>query len=136
LYGKPVAIWLQSKIGSALAAAIILICFALTPDTGFIVGLCTAPLLLALIGDNTVSQLLSLQPIYFLGEISFSIYLGHFLFTTTSYRLISPAWMATGTLHLVIGLFAIATFVITLSTLTYYFIERPARGILRNQPIK
>lgn len=134
-YGKPVAIWLQSNIGSALAAALIVICFALTPDTGFIVGLCTVPLLLALSGDNTVSRLLSMQPIYFLGEISFSVYLGHFLFTTISYRLISPAWMATGTLPLVMGLFAIATFVLALSTLTYYFIERPARGILRSQPI-
>jgi len=128
-----VAIWLQSRLGSALCLAALVVCFALTPDTSFIIGLCTVPLLLALCAANPVSKLFSHPSTYFLGEISFSIYLGHFLFSTIAYRIVSITWMQTGVIPLASGLFCIVVIVLSLSTLTYYAIERPGRGLLRGK---
>jgi peptidoglycan/LPS O-acetylase OafA/YrhL len=132
-YGKPVARWLQSELGSLLSLTALLVCFALTPDTGFAIGLFTAPLLLALCAENFASKLFSNRLIYFLGEISFSIYLGHFLYSTIAYRLISVPWMQTGPLHLTIGLCVIAAFVLGASALTYFAVERPGRDLLRGR---
>lgn len=122
---------LQTNWGSLLSIAALLLCFALTPTTSFMIALCTVPLLLSLSGKNITSRFFSVRPIFFLGEISYSIYLGHFLFSSLAYRLISVAWMRTGTIPLCSGLIAIAGFVLALSTLTYYFIERPGRDLLR-----
>jgi peptidoglycan/LPS O-acetylase OafA/YrhL len=131
LYGSPVAKWLQRRVGSLCAALGLALCFALVPDTGFVCAVFTAPLLLALCGDgNPVSRLLGSGPIYFLGEISYSIYLGHFLYSTISYRLINPAWMLTGIVPMILGLIGICVFVIGVSTLTYYAVERPGRDLL------
>ena len=132
-YKGPVARWLRTPLGSVTALAALLICFALTPDTGFVIGLFTAPLLLTLSGDNPVSRFFSWGPIYFLGEISFSIYLGHFLYSTVAYRLVSVPWMQTGLLPLVIGFSCIVLFVLALSTLTYFAVERPGRDLLRGR---
>jgi peptidoglycan/LPS O-acetylase OafA/YrhL len=128
-----VARWLQSQLGSAAAAAAFVICFALTPDTGFIIGLVTAPLLLTLCGDNPVSRALSNRVVFFLGEISFSIYLGHFLYSTIAYRLVSTAWMQRGAVTLAVGLCGIVAFVLVASTLTYFAVERPGRDLLRGR---
>lgn len=133
LYGSPIARWLQSHLGSVAAALALVVCFALTPDTGFIIGLFTAPLLLALCAKNPVSDFFGNRVIYFLGEISYSIYLGHFLYTTIAYRLISPVWMSTGTIPLLVGLCGIVAFVLTASTLTYFAVERPGRDLLRGR---
>ena len=132
-YGTPVANWLQGRRGSVLAFAGLVICFALTPDTGFAVGFFAAPLLLSLCGDNAVVKLFSNTPVFFLGEISYSIYLGHFLFSTVSYRLISVAWMQTGILQFSIGACFITIFVLAAATATYYTIERPGRDLLRDR---
>jgi peptidoglycan/LPS O-acetylase OafA/YrhL len=132
-YGSPVALWLQGRVGSILAFAILVLCFLLTPDTGFIIGFCTAPLLLALCGNNAVVKLFANQPVFFLGEISYSIYLGHFLFSTVAYRLISVPWMQTGTVPLILGGCFITLLVIGASTLTYYTVERPGRDLLRGR---
>ncbi len=125
--------WLQRRLGSALAFAALLICFALTPDTGFVVALFTAPLLLALCGNNAVAGLFSNRPVFFLGEISYSIYLGHFLLSAVSHRLVSVPWMRTGALQLCLGLCFIVLFVLAGATVTYYTIERPGRDLLRGR---
>ena len=62
-----------------------------------------------------------------------SIYLGHFLFSTVSYRLISVAWMQTGILQFSIGACFITIFVLAAATVTYYTIERPGRELLRSR---
>jgi peptidoglycan/LPS O-acetylase OafA/YrhL len=133
LFGGEVSRWLQSLLGGMIALAALLICFALTPDTGFAIGLFTAPLLLTLCTDNPVSRLFSNRVVYFLGEISFSIYLGHFLYSTIAYRLISVPWMGTGPLPLILGLIGIVAFVLAASTLTYFAVERPGRDLLRGR---
>jgi peptidoglycan/LPS O-acetylase OafA/YrhL len=130
-HGSSLARWLQGRLGSTLALTGLVICFALTPDTGFVVGFFTAPLLLALCGHNAVVRLFSNQMVFFLGEISYSIYLGHFLFSSVSYRVISIPWMRSGPLQLSIGLCFITLFVLAGATLTYFAIERPGRNLLR-----
>jgi peptidoglycan/LPS O-acetylase OafA/YrhL len=131
--GTPVARRLQTAPGSIIALGALAMCFALTPDTGFAIGLFTAPLLLALCAENPVSGLLGNRPVYFLGEISFSIYLGHFLYSTIAYRLVSVPWMKTGPLPLAAGLAGIAMFVLAAATLTYFAVERPGRDLLRGR---
>jgi peptidoglycan/LPS O-acetylase OafA/YrhL len=127
--------WLQSSAGSLAALAALLVCFLLTPApaTNFGIGVCTAPLLLALLGRNAVSRFMGTPLVYFLGEISFSIYLGHFLYSTIAYRLISVPWMGSGALPLTIGLLGILAFVLTASTLTYFAVERPGRDLFRGR---
>ena len=132
-YGSGVAHRLQTHLGSWMALAALALCFALTPDTGFVVGFVAAPLLLALCGDNPVARLFDNKYVFFLGEISYSIYLGHFLFSTISYRLISVPWMQSGLLPLVLGATFIVAFVLAAATLTYYLIERPGRDLLRGR---
>lgn len=133
LYGSPVSNWLRGHIGGVLAFTALVICFALTPDTGFVVGFFTAPLLLALCGNNAVVGLFSNPPVFFLGEISYSIYLGHFLFSSISYRLISVPWMQSGLLQLTAGLCFISLFVLVAASVTYFTIERPGRDLLRGR---
>jgi peptidoglycan/LPS O-acetylase OafA/YrhL len=135
-YGSAVATWMQGRPGSFLAALGLVVCFALLPDTGFICAVMTAPLLLALCGSNPVSRALSATPVYFLGEVSYSIYLGHFLYSTIAYRLIDPAWMLKGMPQMLAGLAGICVFVLLLSTATYYAIERPGRDLLGGRRAK
>jgi peptidoglycan/LPS O-acetylase OafA/YrhL len=132
-YNSPIARRLQTSAGSVAALIALAVCFALTPDTGFVIGLFTAPLLLAMCADNPASRLFGWTPIYFLGEISFSIYLGHFLYSTIAYRLISVPWMRTGTMPLIVGTCGIVVFVLAASTLTYFAVERPGRDLLRGR---
>lgn len=133
LLGTRAAAWLKSTPGSWAAVGVLALGYAITPDIDYRVALVAAPLLLAFCGDNPPGRALSWQPIYFLGEISYSIYLGHFLFTSIAYRLISISWMKTGTLPMAIGFAVIVAFVLVLSTLSYYAIERPCRDLLRDR---
>jgi peptidoglycan/LPS O-acetylase OafA/YrhL len=105
----------------------------LTPDTGFVVAFFTAPLLLAVCGNNAIVKLFSNYPVFFLGEISYSIYLGHFLFSALAYRLVSTQWMQSGPMQMAAGLSFITVFVLAAATATYLAIERPARDLLRNR---
>lgn len=125
--GGSAAQWLATRQGSLLSAGVLLLAYALVPDTGFIIALACAPLLLSLCGTNPVSRVLGSSPLNFLGEISYSVYLGHFLFSSIGYRLISPQWMAESHLHAVLGGLLLTAWVLALSTLTYRFVERPAR---------
>ena len=122
--------WLQTNAGAwAALAALIGACIA-TRDSGFIVAFTTVPLLLALCGSSAPSRFFAWRPIYFLGEISYSIYLGHFLFTAIFWRLLSVEWMKASLLNTAIGLVLVNAFIISLSTVTYYAIERPGRTLL------
>ena len=108
------------------------------PDTGFIVAVLTAPLLLALCGDNPPARVLASPVLFFLGEISYSIYLGHFLYGSIGYRLLDFQWVASGWGPALLALVAINLLVIGLSTLTFYWIEGPARDWLsgaRRRPV-
>jgi len=122
--------WLKSELGSLVAALILVIAYALTPDTGFVIAVAAAPLLLTLCADNLVSRALGSRVVFFLGEISYSIYLGHFLFSSVCYRLISVRWMRGGPIEAAAGIAFIVAFVLVLSTITYYAVERPARDFL------
>ena len=125
--------FLQTGLGSSLSiAALILVCATIT-DTGFAVGLSAAPLILALCGNNPVSRFFALRPIYFLGEISYSVYIGHFLYTLVAWRIVNPDWMATGPVPLAIGFVITNILVIALSTITYYLIECPGRNFLSDK---
>jgi len=130
LSGSPVDTWLRSELGSTTAVAVLALAYALTPDTGFIIGAAAAPLLLSLCADNAVSKVLSTRVIFYVGEISYSIYLGHFLYCSVAYRVISIPWMRTGALPTVLGLLFIFGFVIALSSVTYFAVERPGRNFL------
>jgi peptidoglycan/LPS O-acetylase OafA/YrhL len=130
LIDAPIGNWLRSAPGSVFAALALLLCFLSTPDTGFIISVGAAPLLLSLCGKNPASSFFAWKPIYFLGEISYSIYLGHFLLSSIAYRLVSVTWMKTGAGAAVAGTLLIVAFVLAVSTLLYYGIERPGRDLL------
>jgi peptidoglycan/LPS O-acetylase OafA/YrhL len=132
-YGGAVSRWLEGRAGSAVAFTALVICFLLTPDTGFVIAVFCAPLILALCGNNVIARLFDNGPVFFLGEISYSIYLGQFLFNSIAYRVISIPWMKTGTVQLITGLCGIFVFVMLASTLTYYMVERPGRDLLRGR---
>ena len=132
-FSSPIADWLRSNLGSSVALLALLVCYALTPETSFAIAAFAAPLILALTGKNPVSRFFGWTPVYFLGEISYSIYLGHFLFTSIAYRLVSMEWMRSGPLATGLGLIFIIAFVLGLSTLTYFAIERPGRDWLAGQ---
>jgi peptidoglycan/LPS O-acetylase OafA/YrhL len=125
--GGTVSQWFTGYSGSLVAAAALVIAYALMPDTGFVIALACAPLLLSLCGDNVTSRVLGCKPLHYLGEISYSVYLGHFLFSSLAYRLISPAWMAQSPSHAVVGVAVLTVVIIVASSITFYMIERPAR---------
>jgi peptidoglycan/LPS O-acetylase OafA/YrhL len=127
LYDGQLAGWLRSNAGAAVAFLVWVVTYALTRDIAFVIALGVAATLLSLSGTNWLSRFFSWMPVYFLGEISYSIYLGHFLFSSISYRIVSPQWMRTSTAATCLGLILITTFVIVMSTLTYFGIERPGR---------
>ena len=129
LYRSRLAAWLQSGPGSTLALAVVVITFAVVADTGFFIGAATAPFLLSLCGRNWPAQVFGSRPMHFLGEISYSIYLGHFLFTSLAYRIVSVEWMKGGMLQAMAGITSIFAIVLLLATLTYYTVERPGRAM-------
>jgi peptidoglycan/LPS O-acetylase OafA/YrhL len=133
LFASPFAKWCQSSLASTICVLVLLAAFAITPATSFLIGVATVPLLFALAGSNPAARVVGSKPIYFLGEISYSIYLGHFLFSSISYRIISIEWMKTGIVPLSVGLAFIFAFVLVLSTICYYTIEKPGRNLLRRQ---
>lgn len=127
IFSSPFAQWCRTEIGSLCALGALLLASALTADTGFQIAVCSVPLLLALSGENRLSAFFGSTPIFFLGEISYSIYLGHFLFTSVAYRLVNPVWMSTNWFTTIVGTLFLLCFVLGLSTLTYYGVERPGR---------
>ncbi len=130
LLGSKPAVWLQSDVGSIAAVFALGVSFLCTPNAAFLPAVCCVPVLLALCRNNTAGRFFGWQPVYFLGEVSYSIYLGHFLFSSVAYRLVSLPWMQSGSLQTALGLLLIIAFVLSLSTLCYYLVERPGRNLL------
>lgn len=130
LFESPLARWLQRDATSVLAVAALVASYLLTPTTGFAVAICAVPVLLALSADSLAGRFFAWRPVFFLGEISYSIYLGHFLFSSVAYRIVSVAWMRSGPWQTAAGIGLIVVFVLVLSTLCYYGIERPGRTLL------
>jgi peptidoglycan/LPS O-acetylase OafA/YrhL len=129
----PVATWLRTQTGSLLSAAALLVACGSISDTGFIIGLCTAPLILALCDKNLLSRFFAWRPVYFLGEISYSIYIGHTLFLLLIWRVIKPEWMAQGAWQLAAGFVAVNFLVVAMSAVTFYMIEQPGRNWLSDK---
>ena len=136
LYDSRLAAWLQRDLGSILAVAVLAVCYVLSPQTEFAVAICAVPVLLALSRTSLAGRFFGWQPVFFLGEISYSIYMGHFLFSSIAYRLVSVAWMRAGILQTAAGTLLIIAFVLVLSTVCYYAVERPGRTLLagRREP--
>lgn len=132
----PIATWLRTPLGAGASLAILVICYALTPDTGFWVALCAAPLLLTLYGDNWLARGMGWGPIHFLGEISYSIYLGHFLYISILHRVVSIEWMKSSPFAAAAGMATIVAVVLGVSTLTYYAIERPGRDYMSGKRVR
>jgi peptidoglycan/LPS O-acetylase OafA/YrhL len=133
VFNTSLADWLRRDLGSVLAFAGLVVCYLLTPNTGFVIAFFTAPLLLSLSGSNIASRMFAWQPIYFLGEISYSVYLGHFLFSSVAYRLVSVPWMKESSINALAGAAFITAFVIACATATYYLVEKPGRRLLRGR---
>ena len=133
LHDGKLARWFQRDAGSILAVAGLALCYLLSPTTEFAVAICCVPVLFALSTTSLAGRFFAWRPIFFLGEISYSIYLGHFLFSSVAYRLVSLQWMKTGPLQLVAGIVLVVAFVLVLSTICYYAIERPGRTLLRGR---
>lgn len=86
-----------------------------------------AAVLLAARGSGPVAWLLSRRPMLFLGEISYSLYMLHWIVIQLS------NW-AQDSLEFQGGLgyrLAIGTLILTISTVSYYVLERPARELGR-----
>jgi peptidoglycan/LPS O-acetylase OafA/YrhL len=132
LTGSP-ARWLQTTAGSLASLAGLLIVCAAIPDTGFIVALLTAPLLVALCADNALAWFLGSPLLHYLGEISYSIYLGHFLFTAIVWRLLSAQWTGNQELSIAISLVLATLFVVAFASITYFCIEQPGRRLLSDR---
>lgn len=106
--------------------------------TGLILLLCmhrmdllavgTFPLLVASLTQDRglAAKALGLGPVYFLGEISYSLYLVHFLiFSTIEHMTRLPGEIPA---YAVMGIAVMCT--LLAATLTYYLIERPGRRLL------
>jgi len=92
-------------------------------------------LLISLTRDNSfLSKLFSTKPIYFLGEISFSLYLSHFLFVMSVSPRLEKLLMQRHVPHYkYIVFFSLLSFIVILSTALYYYLEKPLNIRLRNR---
>jgi len=86
-------------------------------------------ILLAAQSGGLVFTVMSIKPFQFLGQISFSIYLTHWILLQLSDR-VETALQITGSLSIIWSGCFIAL-IIGLSTLSYFGVERPARAWLR-----
>ena len=116
----------------AILGATLVLGGVLSPETKSIISVFGFPILivLATLHSHPVGKLLSTRPLVFLGEISFSIYLLHWILLQASDRWREAAGASGGVRAFAwfCGYFA---FVIMLSTMSYRLIEVPARQRLR-----
>jgi peptidoglycan/LPS O-acetylase OafA/YrhL len=82
--------------------------------------LCPAIILSLAFGNGPLARLLGLAPLHYLGQISYSVYLAHYCVLRGLNLLTIPSP----------AVYGMAAFLLTiaLSTMTYRWIERPARG--------
>jgi peptidoglycan/LPS O-acetylase OafA/YrhL len=94
-----------------------------------------ALVLFAALGTGPVTKLLGIAPLHFLGQISYSIYLVQYpvqrIWHMLSRKLHAGEFdVWSGTLSLI----AVVAIVIAISSLTYHFVERPARRWMVQHP--
>ncbi|WP_295674397.1 acyltransferase family protein, partial [uncultured Mucilaginibacter sp.] len=79
---------------------------------------------------NVINRFLSSKVVYFLGLISYSLYVNHFLFIDT-YDTISKLLGFSTNNYLIISAYYVAIGTLVFSTITYYAIEKPALKYLK-----
>lgn len=136
LVDRPIPKWLGTNPGAICAIFILGASYLLFDHAVFLIAVAGAIFIMASYRDNVISRFLSKTPFFFLGEISYSIYLGHFLFGSIAIRLIKPTWMIESPFNLTVGLIGIVAFVLIGSTISYYAIEKPGRSFLRRNTSK
>jgi peptidoglycan/LPS O-acetylase OafA/YrhL len=119
--------WVLAAIAVALVATL-----ALLPNDGIVVAL-LPPLLLAAVSNAGIgTRLLNARPLRWLGDISYSVYLGQvFAFSAAAVLAASPA-------VLVLGLNGLRAFTLAMAlcvgALLYRCVEVPCRSFLRDAP--
>ena len=81
---------------------------------------------------NILSRFLSTKVIYFLGLISYSLYVNHYLFIKTYSKISNMAGVDNGIFSFCYVLIGTLVF----STITYYIIEKPAMRFLKRNQLK
>jgi peptidoglycan/LPS O-acetylase OafA/YrhL len=116
-----VLLWFDRRLGAYFSAALFLLATGL-----LILGLSRA--------TGLISSLLAWAPIFFLGEISYSIYLTHAL-TQRVLKITLPVEKFAGDpLPLRLGVLLVyAACLLVLALCVYYAVERPARRWLRQR---
>ncbi|OUJ75813.1 acyltransferase family protein [Hymenobacter crusticola] len=85
-------------------------------------------------GNSLLSKIFSTKPIYFLGEISFSLYLLHFVFVMSISPRLERILIQQHVPHYkYILFFSLLSVVIVLSSFLYYYLEKPLNARLRKQ---
>ncbi len=113
-------------VADIAAVALVLIAAILGGVFTFLVLPAVALLVLLAVQDSPTARLLSKTPVVFLGEISYSIYLIHWMLIQGSQWFL--AGRLAGTSWQVIWNVGLALVCIGLSTLSYRWIEQPARA--------
>ncbi len=121
----------RSAVGDALALSAIALAFLPQSDLGIVLLL--PPLVVALaVGKGCAARLCAMPFAFFLGEISYGIYLLHSQFLRVRWlggaalaRYMPPIWAD------VISLCALYACVLLAAWLAYRFLERPARRFMR-----
>lgn len=122
---------LEIALISSLALALLLLSFR---GYDVIIVACFATLIpLLAASQGIIYRFMSLSPMVYLGEISYSIYLIHYpLCRKLSFI---PAWIQSKTVLFDIN-HVVLILTIIFSVLTYHFIEIPCRNFIRGQLIK
>ena len=113
----------------SLALVVAFLCVSLpVPDVTSIIAFFFV-VLAGSLNRGTVAKALSIRPLYFLGMISYSIYLVHTLILRVWQMLFQVVWH--GHMGFVQGLLAFTVMMVAVliaSTLSYYYIEAPGRN--------
>lgn len=116
--------------GDAILSLIVILLFYKGYDLIFVI-LCTIYIALLYKGNSISKYILSTRPMYFLGEISFSVYMVHLIFQRQYggvFVELSQTYIGNYD-YAPMALMLLST--VMVATVTYLIIERPARRMLR-----
>jgi len=102
------------------------------PPADFLIIMLLPAVILYITNENGLSKLLSSKPVHFLGLISYSLYINHYLFIY-SYKYVS-GWTGINNNWFSVSYVVFCT--IALSSITFYIIEKPALEFLRKRFVK
>lgn len=107
----------------------LLVCTAFEP-----LWFCFVPLAAALIctlacRDAVLSRILSVAPLVYLGEISYSLYMWHWLILNSANTANAPSWLEGWSERYAVDVSAAAQLAVTIfaAVLSYHFLEQPCR---------